>query len=138
MKKFCLSVLAIAGLVSASFVYANNAYLAGYSTTLSPPTSSRLAKASLTNSFQTDIKVINATNEYFSLVLPNTSIRNDVPPHAPNNDHIHNLASGHTSLILTNPMGVAFNLNDICPQAVITVYGFYNGGLTIDSQDCYN
>lgn len=127
MKKLALSLLAITGLITASYAFATAS--SGYYSTLHPnANTSASAKSPLFP--PTDITVINSSTSLVHVVVPGTSINDTVAPPTndpnapPPNDHIRNGSYyGTTEIVLQDPNFNTFFDQSFCRLAVVTING---------------
>lgn len=119
MKKLCLSILAVAGMVSAPLVFADNAVAKGYYSTQHPQTT---LSTNQTMFPPTDITVTNASSNTIYVAVPNSPIYDQL--YAGSNDHIrHNTYYGDTFISLQDPNHNEIWSRSVCRLALVTVYG---------------
>ena len=135
MKNVCLTLAAVAGLVAATTVFADNAQLKQYYSSQKPLATADGSKA---NRFPpTDITITNSSVAAIHVVIPGTSIHDTLYPTA--NDHIrNNNGAFNTSIILEDPYHTIFWNNTVCPRALVTVYGQPGSyRINVDNEYCY-
>lgn len=116
-----LNKIALASLLAFSTTWAFAAAdLSGYYSSMHPKTGVALKKAMLHP--PTDITIVNASSNYIFAIVPN-AINDMINPGF--NDHIYNNNPGvwTTYLVLQDPFHNDFFRDNVCREAVITVYG---------------
>lgn len=137
MKKI-LSMLALAGFISApivAFAAANtNGY---YSTQHAKTTVGTKAAAKAAFYPYTDISIVNYSYNMIYATVPGTPVYDSIAPYG--TDHIYNDNPSiyWTHLVLLDPNHRIFFEHDVCRRALVTVYGS-NGSYTtnINSNAC--
>lgn len=138
MKKLCLGLATLVGLISATIGFAASAVNkeSGYFSTQHPLVSpTKAVKATLFP--PTDITVTNASSNAIYVVVPNTPIydllySNSQPDHIRNNG-----GAFYTNIALLDPNRNTFWNYTVCPRALVTVYG-YPGSykVNVDNEYC--
>jgi hypothetical protein len=132
MKRIITSSLIGAAFLAASSAWAYTKPLYTYSSTMHPST----VQSNLMHP-PTDITVINASSSYIYAVVPNSPVNDYITPGY--NDHIYNYDPSlfWTYLVLQDTYRTTFYAQNVCREAIVTVYG-YTGHFTInvDSDLC--
>ncbi|OGT43297.1 MAG: hypothetical protein A3F42_07730 [Gammaproteobacteria bacterium RIFCSPHIGHO2_12_FULL_37_34] len=134
MKKVCLSLIAMIGLVFASVTFA--AVANGYYISKHPLAFNAAAKGKSAFRPATYITIINKSSNYFYVTVPGTSIFDKL--YSLENEYlINNNYGGDTYVALKDPYYSVFFQNYLCHYALVNVYGGPgNYRIDVDSTLC--